>query len=115
MNPSTDPESPKLCNNCVVREQRRTPKMTVKEETIDILVKCPKKIQREIEEICIAKGMSFAEYFLNLHYREIEKLREREKPAFIPEEEEEEEGLELLKDVENILSETRKRGRPKKS
>lgn len=106
MNPSTDPLAPKLCNNCMIKEDRRTPRMADKEETIDILIKCPKRIQNEIEEECIANGISFGEYFLNLHYLNIRK------PPETLSEDEEEAGEALLKDVENILKP--QRGRPRK-
>lgn len=63
-----DPEAPKLCNNCLIRENIRTKKKDDNTmDSIDILVKCPREIQNEIEEICINEGISFSQYFLNLH------------------------------------------------
>ena len=67
MRTTTDPEAPKLCNNCAVREERRAPKMEEKKDTIDILIKCPKKDYAEIEEICINTGVDVTKYFMNLH------------------------------------------------
>lgn len=68
MRHNLDPEAPKLCNNCSLRETLRTKKKDDSTmDTIDILVKCPREIQNEIEELCINEGISFSQYFLNLH------------------------------------------------
>ena len=107
MNPRVDLDAPKLCNNCIVREERRVPKVKDKNETIDILIKCDKHIQKEIEEICISRGLSFGEYFISLH----ELSKYGSKDIAVPEEYEED-GADMLKDVENILK--RKPGRPRR-
>src|ERR1700675_1480916 len=56
-----------LCNCCVVKEERRNPKRGNEMDTIDILIKCPKEIQKAIEEECIRDGFDFFKYFINLH------------------------------------------------
>lgn len=68
MRPTIDPEAPKLCNNCSVKEEKRNPQTKVNMDTVDILVKCPKDVQVEIEELCINQGVDFTRYFLELHY-----------------------------------------------
>lgn len=67
MRTTLDPEAPKLCNNCIVREGNRQQKKEDKMDTVDILIKCPKDIQIEIEELCINVGIDFTKYFLQLH------------------------------------------------
>lgn len=69
MRTTLDPEAPKLCNNCSVKEEKRNPKPKEKMSTIDILIKCPREVQIEIEEYCITHGMDFNRYFLELHAR----------------------------------------------
>lgn len=68
MRTTTDLEKPKLCNNCLLREEQRTPR---KEETmqnnVDILIRCTREEQIEIEEICITENKDFSRYFLELH------------------------------------------------
>lgn len=36
-------------------------------DIIEILIKCPRDIQIEIEEYCINQGVDFSKYFLKLH------------------------------------------------
>lgn len=67
MRPTLDPEAPKLCNGCSIREEKRNPKGNIM-ETIGILIQCPKQVQIEIEELCINQGIDFTRYFLELHY-----------------------------------------------
>lgn len=43
-------------------------------ETIDILVKCPSNIYRDIEEVCINNGTNPSDYLLKLHYAEQAKI-----------------------------------------
>ena len=83
MRPTTDPEAPKLCNSCAVREEQRKPKEIKKMDEVGILIQCPKALQIEIEEICINQGIDFTRYFLQLHNgqkmrEEREALREKE-------------------------------------
>ena len=68
MKHTNDPEL-KLCNNCTVRENLRSPKGTKMDSSniVEILIRFPKQTQIEVEEICINEGISFSEYFLNLH------------------------------------------------
>lgn len=69
MRPTTDAEAPKLCNNCILKEEQRNPrKEVVKMDCVEILIKCPRQDQIEIEEICINEGKDFTRYFLELHY-----------------------------------------------
>ena len=67
MRNSTNPETPRLCNSCILKEEIRNPKKGNKMETVDILIKCSSKMQREVEEICLNLGVSFSEYFIKLH------------------------------------------------
>lgn len=68
MRPTPDPEAPKLCNNCLVREEKRNPtKKESMEQTIDIKITCPIAIHNEIEEYCINNGINLSKYFLSLH------------------------------------------------
>ena len=77
MRPTPDPEAPKLCNNCLVREEKRNPtKKEPMEQTIDIKITCPIKIHNEIEEHCINNGITLSKYLLSLH--ETFKLNRKE-------------------------------------
>lgn len=67
MRPTNDPEAPKLCNNCIVREETRKIKGETKMQTIKIEIDCPVSTYPEIEEFCINKGISVTKYFLDLH------------------------------------------------
>lgn len=63
-----DKEASRLCNNCVVREDLRTNKKEMNmKKNINILISCPEEIQREIEELCMKKGVDYSVYFLELH------------------------------------------------
>lgn len=70
MRPTNDPEAPRLCNNCALRESVRIPskKNEGEKEEVTILIHFPRQIQNEIEEHCIAHGLSFSEYFLRLYF-----------------------------------------------
>lgn len=39
-------------------------------ETIDILVKCPSNVYKDLEETCINTGTNPSDYLLNLYYAE---------------------------------------------
>ncbi len=69
MRPTNDPEAPKLCNNCTVREEKRSPKGETKMHNIGILIQCPQDVHKEIEELCINQGIDLPRYFLDLHYQ----------------------------------------------
>ena len=75
MRQTTDPEAPKLCNNCVVREHIRNPTKDKFMEVVDILITCTRKEQIEIEEICINEGIGFTQYFLQMHHSNQEIIR----------------------------------------
>ena len=68
MRQTIDPEAPKLCHNCALREERRSPTKKETMKTIDVVIKLPVGIQAEIEEYCINQGMDFSKYFLSLHH-----------------------------------------------
>ena len=79
MRPTIDPEAPKLCNNCLIREEKR---QIVKEDTmsrVDILIKCSQQDQIEIEEYCINEGIDFSRYFLELHYANQNNIKEMQR------------------------------------
>ena len=93
MRPLPDAEAPKLCNNCLVRQQLANPrKEEVMSDTVEILIKCPRQDQIEIEEICINQGIDFSRYFLELHYgsqaaiQEMKKISEQPKKPQEPQE-----------------------------
>ena len=71
MRQTLDPEAPKLCNNCTVREEKRNPTKVNTMDTVDILITCPKQVQINIEEYCINEGIDFSKYFLGLHYKKV--------------------------------------------
>ena len=89
MRSSIDPDAPKLCNNCLIREERRTTKGESKMSTIDILITCPRETQIEIEELCINQGIDFTRYFLELHHgsqaaiAEMKKLSSHPRPIMM--------------------------------
>jgi len=78
MRQTLDPESPKLCNNCSIREENRNHKKgnEMENQIIDILIKCPKEKYAEIEEICISNGHDVTKYFMNLHANNGPKVKE---------------------------------------
>ncbi len=78
MRHSTDPEAPRLCNSCDVREQKRNPPGEKRMETIDILVKCPKNVYTEIEENCINNGTNPSDYLIKLHHAECAKITHKD-------------------------------------
>lgn len=88
MRPTLDPEAPRLCNNCTIREEKRNPKQVNTMETVDILITCPRQVQINIEEYCINQGIDFSKYFLGLHY---EKVGKEVSEEFLKEEVKEEE------------------------
>lgn len=72
-------DAPKICNNCILKDQIRNPKKEVKVDKIQVVLEVDQKTHAEIEEICINKGMTFSEYFLNLHDSENIKVPMRAK------------------------------------
>jgi hypothetical protein len=73
MRRTTEPDAIRLCNSCEVREQQRNPKGEKKMETIDILIKCPNHVYRDIEEYCINKGTNPSDYLLKIYYSEYDR------------------------------------------
>lgn len=67
MRTTPNPEAPKLCNSCLIKEERRNPKMNENLDVISVLIKLPRKIHHDIEESCINQGVDLTKYFLNLY------------------------------------------------
>lgn len=67
MRQNLDPELPRLCNSCSLREDKRNPKKEKKMETIDVVITVPRQDHIAIEEHCINRGVDFSRYFLELH------------------------------------------------
>ncbi len=90
MRRSLDPETPRLCNNCLVREEKRNPK---KEKdmhpVVKILIECPIESHKSIEEECINRGINMTDYFMGLHYEmkeaeeEIKKISNHPRPILM--------------------------------
>lgn len=84
-------EIKKLCNNCLIIEKNKF-RIEMK-DLVDILIKCTREEQIEVEEHCINKNITFSQYFLQLHLanmifeRETKKMIEEGKKN--PEKEEE--------------------------
>ena len=70
-------ECEKLCNACMIREEKRNPKKEIKMKMITISIQCTTEIQNEIEEFCMANGFNFSEYFLKLHCEYLSSLQGR--------------------------------------
>jgi|SRR5277367_1785365 len=62
-----DPDAPKLCNNCILKDQIRHPKQEIKLEKVKLLIEVDRKTQIEIEELCTNEGFSISNYFIRLH------------------------------------------------
>lgn len=104
------PESdlPKLCNNCLLKEDIRLGVKKEKMDTINILIKLPKEIHKEIEEICISEGIDLSKYFLKLYeFGTSGVLALGDCLNLTPEQQK-------TLQVDESLNETRPRGRPKK-
>lgn len=68
MRRSIDPDAPKLCNNCEVKElNKKQSKGETKMESVKLLIECPRKSQIEIEEHCTRQGLSISTYLIGLH------------------------------------------------
>ncbi len=90
MRRNLDPDAPKLCNNCEVREEKRNPKKEDKMSAhVNILIKCPTADHKGIEEECINRGIDMTKYFMGLHYEmkeaeeEIKKLGNHPRPILM--------------------------------
>ena len=72
MRTTTEADGIKLCNNCLVKENLRNPPREAQmENTVEILIKCSREEQIEIEEICITQSKDFSRYFLELHHANV--------------------------------------------
>lgn len=71
---SNDPEASRLCNNCMVLEQKRTPKEVIKSDTIGITIQCSRGVHAEVEDICVNNGWTYSDYFSKLHSKRNELL-----------------------------------------
>lgn len=80
MRTDLNPDALRLCNNCSNKEFSKNQKGIKKVDTITILIECPKEIHAEIEELCISKGLSLSNYFLDLHINSLDSLRQKEEP-----------------------------------
>ena len=88
MRVNLDPEAPRLCNNCLLREEKRVnQKKKDNMSTIDIVITCPREEQIKIEEYCINHGMDFTRYFLELHYASQHAIELMKNPEKLKEEE----------------------------
>lgn len=65
MRQNSHPDTPKICNNCILRMPKVEEKKSM--NLIQILIECPADIQKEIEEVCINQGISFSEYFIRMY------------------------------------------------
>ena len=68
MRQTLDPEAPRLCNSCKLREDKRNPQKEDNMTTIDIVITVPREDHIAIEEHCINQGMDLSRYFLELHH-----------------------------------------------
>lgn len=66
MRSSIDPEVPKLCNNCLIKEKRRNGSVDEECKNISISIEIPQKIENEIEEFCMREGLTFHEFFMKI-------------------------------------------------
>ena len=61
-------EGLRLCNNCILKNDLRTPKgKKMDDGKINILIKFPKEYHAKIEENCISQGVDFSQFFLDLY------------------------------------------------
>lgn len=63
------PDAPRVCNVCENKEKARA-KTLPNAPTINkirIQIECSKQFLDEVEEICQAQGISYSDYFLQLH------------------------------------------------
>lgn len=86
MRTTTNPEAPRLCNNCLLKENIRNPRKedNMEETTVQILITCPRQDQIDIEEICINQGIDFSRYFLELHYGSQAAIAEMKRLQALP-------------------------------
>lgn len=67
-------EGLRLCNNCIVKNELRNLKeKKMENDFVNILIKFPKEIQAKIEEDCVAKGIDFSKFFLELYELSIQE------------------------------------------
>lgn len=75
------PDAQKLCNTCEIKEEKRNPKGDKTVEYVNILIKCPFVVHKEIEEKCISEGIDLSQYFMGLHHKVKTEVSEEEKPS----------------------------------
>lgn len=104
MRTNQDFENEKLCNNCFVKENlRNTKKENSMNDAVEILIKCSREEQIEVEEICISQSKDFSRYFLELHHasqaaiEEMRKLSDHPRPILMGQMEEIKEESKLQK------------------
>lgn len=74
------------CNSCIIKDKDRTQKLNKGKKDmskIDIVISCNDWEQKQIEEHCLNKGISYSDYFMTLHYnrpREEEPVKIEEQP-----------------------------------
>lgn len=82
MRQDLSPDAPKLCHTCNFRESQKL-KVTKDVSKMSIKIEVDSKISKEIEEICVNRGISLSEYFISLHlsqFKEEEKKSEKGRP-----------------------------------
>ena len=66
MRTTLDPDAPKLCHSCKLREEIRT-KEVKKMSDFKLMIDCDKETASQVEEICLKNNKNFSDYFLGLH------------------------------------------------
>lgn len=67
MRHTLDENVPKLCNNCMLKEEKNKPKGERPMSKANILIVCDREDQIQIEEICTNQGITLSQYFMDLH------------------------------------------------
>jgi hypothetical protein len=67
MRKTIDPEAPKICDACKIRDDDRKKGEKKVSNKTKILIECDPHTQAEVEEYCMIIGKNFSEYFLDLH------------------------------------------------
>lgn len=73
MRHNIDPEAPRLCNNCELKEKNK-PRGNKDMSDVNILFNCDRKTQIEIEEHCTNVGISISQYLNGLHRQHFDAL-----------------------------------------
>lgn len=68
MRRNLDADAKKLCNSCENKQEgKKSVLLSDRSSFSKILIEVDQKSQIEIEELCSAQGISFSDYFSNLH------------------------------------------------